>query len=854
MHQKRFLKIIIMVTVFILVFPNIYNISIKRGISIQTKQNIYKSSPFVITQNDDFSGFASTGNGSRSNPYVIANDVINSSGPSGINISNTDAYFRIENITINGSTDSGAAGIWLENVTNGYITNVTVTNSVYGFYLFNSDYITLVENNATANYHGFYNWAYCDHNIWINNTAAGHTGFGFQVRLSHNNTLSGNIAMGNGVYGFYMPNSNYNSLIGNNATNSGANGFILSSSDYNNLTDNTANGNQGDAGFYIAIGSDNNNISTCKSFDNTNGFYIRESNNNTVSECTAILNHENGFNMGETSDYNIIMNNTATKNEDDGVILTINCNFNRLEENNFSGNYKNGIELKNSHNNSLTDNILEENTVEGIYCSNSVNNTITKNIIKYNQDGIDLDNGSYTVISENAITENTVDGVYVSVSSNFNYITYNNISGNTEHGIYLDGVNNNSIIGNEITGNGYYGFEISSSDYNTFINNNVSFNIFYGFAVSGSNFNTFNSNLIVENTENGLELSGSNNNTIVKNILDNNTKYGIHLSATCSDNLAYFNILKENNLGNNQGYDEGDNSWINGTHGNYWSDYLGIDIDNNGIGDTNYTLDGGIKVNDTKPLVSKIQLTGQTEMIIEAGTTETIIWYPQSNFLSEGYDLYLENTVLFSTHWVSGNPIQINFDTTGIALDVNRNFTLVITDITGSIASFTTIVTIEDSISPEITYLGETDISFEYGTISNSFNATLTDLYPDIYIVYQNGSSIQSDSWISGTIITISLDDLEVGVYNYTLIVGDTSGNEAILNVFVTVTNLPISTEESTTSTPSATTSNTEIIPPPSQTDPLTTIIVLGTVGIAGIVGVYIWRKRKAKKTADKKP
>ncbi|GAH91844.1 unnamed protein product, partial [marine sediment metagenome] len=67
-------------------------------------------------------------------------------------------------------------------------------------------------------------------------------------------------------------------------------------------------------------------------------------------------------------------------------------------------------------------------------------------------------------------------------------------------------------------------------------------------------------------------------------------------------NLVYWNYFYYNGQPL-QAFDSGtNNNWDNGTIGNYWSDYGGVDADDDGIGDTSYSISGSAVSQDNYPI------------------------------------------------------------------------------------------------------------------------------------------------------------------------------------------------------------------------------------------------------------
>jgi len=190
-------------------------------------------------------------------------------------------------------------------------------------------------------------------------------------------------------------------------------------------------------------------------------------------------------------------------------------------------------------------------------------------------------------------------------SSNGNTLTNNTIS----YVIYGDGIwllqsNNNTLRNNTFSDNKYDGIYSGGSSYNTFINNNLSENEGGIRLLSQSNNNILIANKVSNNyirgtyPETGIDIEDSSSNEIMNNDILNNY-YGIYL--VYSDNTRiYLNNFIDNDV---NGYSfSSTNLWkspeeITYTYegktfanytGNYWSDYTGIDVNEDGIGDTPY--------------------------------------------------------------------------------------------------------------------------------------------------------------------------------------------------------------------------------------------------------------------------
>ena len=113
--------------------------------------------------------------------------------------------------------------------------------------------------------------------------------------------------------------------------------------------------------------------------------------------------------------------------------------------------------------------------------------------------------------------------------------------------------------------------------------------------------NIFNNNNRYSNGYGIYFMEGSQFNNISGNIISEHTSIGIYIGASSDQNNLFFdNYLKNNGL---NAQDNGQfNYWDNGSLGNYWNDYDGIDANGDGIGDTPYNISGSASSKDNFPI------------------------------------------------------------------------------------------------------------------------------------------------------------------------------------------------------------------------------------------------------------
>ena len=246
--------------------------------------------------------------------------------------------------------------------------------------------------------------------LWINH--------GVDIHSSYN-TITDNIikenTIGIGLYTTDEHSANHNTLSNNIIEKNEDKGILLSQSHYTNITSNTIS-------------------------DNFGGLVLATSYHNTISENVFV---NDGLVLYSSSYPNTLLNNTVNGKplicwsglsdkillEDAGQVILINCNRITVQNQDLSHGSV-GLMLLNTHNSFLSNNTLNSNDWYGILLRYSNGNNLSKNKVSDCSDGIALD------------------------VSDENRIIWNQISLNTNSGIYLFYSDNNTIVSNSIQKNG----------------------------------------------------------------------------------------------------------------------------------------------------------------------------------------------------------------------------------------------------------------------------------------------------------------------------------------------------------------------------------------------------------------
>ncbi|MFH1072510.1 MAG: NosD domain-containing protein [Nanoarchaeota archaeon] len=421
---------------------------------------------------------------------------------------------------------------------------LTNNNTIRGNYLFNNRYGAVLTARVRGNY--VYNNYFSNNTVKNANTVS--SNYWNTTKTPGTNIVGGPYIAGNYWHDYYGDDLNEDGI--------GDNQLPYDNKDYAPLTI--------------------NHLTSCKQISQPGSYTVRAG-ISSPGTCFTIL----------TDNVSIDCRTNQLTGSATGAGFNITKRNNVEARNCTVRNYYYGVLLDNTNNSAIRSNYLFTNSF-GIESVFSKYNLIQNNYFDSNNQGISL----YSSSNSNTISANTflshLYGIEVFTSSG-NTVQDNYFS-NNNYGVFMSAGTGNIFRRNMVNGNGAsYGVYLTLSQNNNITENNISANSKGLWLRSTSTGNSINTNRIYTNSV-GSQIDSSSNFI-----------YNNYFSNTVNAQSAYLNVWNTSRI-------PGKN--IRGgpyLAGNLWHNYNGLDLDLDGIGDTNlpYTSGGAISPGgDYAPLVN----------------------------------------------------------------------------------------------------------------------------------------------------------------------------------------------------------------------------------------------------------
>jgi parallel beta-helix repeat protein len=258
-----------------------------------------------------------------------------------------------------------------------------------------------------------------------------------------------------------------------------------------------------------------------------------------------------------------------------------------------------------------------------IVLTNVSNAAIHKNTIRAGSVGVHLIGTNNSIISENHMYGQSWDAIFMEAGCCYNQIIDNNFHDMKEAGVWSWNDCCNNLISNNIISNVWYGVSFKTTCSGNTISSNVISNALISGIYSSSENTGILSNTIRYGKNDGVLLLGTDS-VVEGNLIHDHGGYGIHLMDGSHATQITGNIILDNTKGgirirssdnntveNNDFLENGfplaqDDGLNNVFRHNYWHEWIGEDLDDDGIIDVPFSIVSLVGNSDPEPLAAPI--------------------------------------------------------------------------------------------------------------------------------------------------------------------------------------------------------------------------------------------------------
>ena len=208
---------------------------------------------------------------------------------------------------------------------------------------------------------------------------------------------------------------------------------------------------------------------------------------------------------------------------------------------------------------------------------------------------------------------------------------------------------------------------------------------------------------------------------------------------------------------------------------------------------------------------------------------------------------------VFSSQWIGSQSFSQAID--GLSTGLHE-FELIIIESSGSKASYTVLVRVE----PPLSISSPDDLTYVLGTTGNTITWTLLDSNGKsgtAIVLLDNVQFGLSKEWSNSLLVILNVDNLQVGMYNFTIRILTSLDLEIKDTVLISIINTSPTSPTSPVSSTSPTTSENSMITSSGSFDSLFYIIIVVQIvvlsGVAAIAGYFIFKFGNTIKSSRKK-